>query len=66
MRDGVTGFIVDNLDDAVDKAQQINTIDRQRCRQEFEDRFSARRMAKDYLAAYHAIIDDPFEPRLVG
>jgi glycosyltransferase involved in cell wall biosynthesis len=50
--EGVTGFIVEALDDAVQAAERIATLDRARCRRAFEERFTASRMARDYLAVY--------------
>jgi glycosyltransferase involved in cell wall biosynthesis len=52
IEDGVTGFIVDNIEDAVAAAQRVHTIDRHACRASFERRFSATRMAADYLELY--------------
>jgi glycosyltransferase involved in cell wall biosynthesis len=50
--DGVTGFIVDNVDEAVKAVQRIPSLDRRACRQRFQERFTARRMCEQYLAAY--------------
>jgi glycosyltransferase involved in cell wall biosynthesis len=50
--DGVTGFIVDSVEEAVAKARPAAGLDRARCRRVFEERFSARRMAGDYLSVY--------------
>jgi glycosyltransferase involved in cell wall biosynthesis len=50
--DGVTGFIVENEDEAVAAVARIGELDRRRIRQVFETRFSARRMAEDYLKVY--------------
>jgi len=50
--DGVTGFIVEDVEQAADAAGRIGQIDRARCRQEFETRFTDRRMAQDYLKIY--------------
>ena len=52
IEDGVTGFIVDDLDQAVRAVQRVDRIDRARCRHVFEERFDAARMARDYLEAY--------------
>jgi glycosyltransferase involved in cell wall biosynthesis len=52
LEDGVTGFIVDGLEDAVAAARRIGRIDRRRCRELFEARFTATRMARDYLRVY--------------
>jgi glycosyltransferase involved in cell wall biosynthesis len=50
--DGVTGFIVEDVVSAVRAIARLDTIDRRRCRQEFERRFTSDRMAADYLALY--------------
>lgn len=64
---GETGFIVENLDQALTAVEKIDQISRQRCRQVFEERFSTRRMAKEYVEVYQAIIGAPaVQPRLVG
>jgi glycosyltransferase involved in cell wall biosynthesis len=49
---GRTGFIVDTLEDAIAAVQKVGSIDRRTCRAAFEERFTARRMAQDYLAIY--------------
>jgi glycosyltransferase involved in cell wall biosynthesis len=53
--DGVTGFVVDNVPQAVKKVEQLGSISRRRCRQVFEARFSASRMANDYVELYHEL-----------
>lgn len=52
MEDGVTGFVVDNQEQAIRAGQQIDTIDRYACRAVFERRFSSRAMAEHYLEVY--------------
>jgi glycosyltransferase involved in cell wall biosynthesis len=52
---GVTGFIVDNLDDAVAAAARCGQLDRRRIRARFEQRFSAERMAQDYRRVYELV-----------
>jgi glycosyltransferase involved in cell wall biosynthesis len=49
---GVTGWIVDSLDAAVDALGRIEAIRRDACRAAFERRFTAERMARDYVAVY--------------
>ena len=49
---GVTGYVVDSLDDAVAAAEKVGELDRRYCHLDFLERFSARRMASDYLALY--------------
>jgi glycosyltransferase involved in cell wall biosynthesis len=55
IEDGVTGFLVENDRTAAKALSRISAIDRRVCRQEFEKRFSSRRMAEDYLTIYHRI-----------
>jgi glycosyltransferase involved in cell wall biosynthesis len=52
---GLTGLIVHSMDEAVAAARTIGEIDRQGVRERFEERFSAARMARDYLAVYRAL-----------
>jgi glycosyltransferase involved in cell wall biosynthesis len=49
---GLTGFLVDNIDQAVTAIQAAQSLDRRRIRARFMARFSARRMAEDYVALY--------------
>ncbi|HEY3245576.1 MAG TPA: glycosyltransferase family 4 protein [Phycisphaerae bacterium] len=56
MHDGVTGFVVDSLEQSVAAVQRACKLDRARVRAEFEERFSVRRMADDYLALYQSLI----------
>lgn len=50
--DGVDGFIVIDQQEAIEAAHNIDAIDRRSCRATFERRFTAERMAADYLAVY--------------
>jgi glycosyltransferase involved in cell wall biosynthesis len=59
MEQGVTGFIVGDLEEAVRAVEQVPGLSRRRCRQVFERRFSATRMARDYLAIYRQLLDGP-------
>jgi len=49
---GVTGFIVDSERGAISAARRIERIDRRRCREAFEQRFTADLMARRYLDVY--------------
>lgn len=55
MEEGATGFIVQNLEDAVRAVELVPTLSRKRCREVFEERFVASRMAQDYLAVYQRL-----------
>ena len=51
---GVSGFVVDSIDDAVKAVQQAGSIDRAACRAEFMNRFTATKMARQYVKVYEA------------
>jgi glycosyltransferase involved in cell wall biosynthesis len=55
VEDGVTGFIVDSIDAAVAALERAARLDRARVRRRFEERFSAQRMARDYLSVYRML-----------
>lgn len=55
--DGHTGFVVSGVDEAVEAGGRIPELSRHRCRQVFEERFTAARMAGDYLDVYEALIN---------
>lgn len=52
---GVTGFLVDSLDEAVDAIRRVGEIDRAACRAAVVARFSVDRMADDYLDLYRRL-----------
>jgi glycosyltransferase involved in cell wall biosynthesis len=52
---GVTGAIVRDEDEAVAAVARVARLDRARIRRRFEERFSARRMARDYVALYREV-----------
>jgi glycosyltransferase involved in cell wall biosynthesis len=54
--DGLTGFVVDNVEDAVKAVQQAATLDRAACRAEFVKRFSVVTMARNYVKVYESIV----------
>jgi glycosyltransferase involved in cell wall biosynthesis len=61
MKDGVTGFIVEDVDGAVKAVEQIPTVSRQGCRRYFDEHFTSTRMALDYLAIYRKLIQEKGE-----
>ena len=67
MEEGHTGFIVEELEGAVEAARRIPKLSRKRCREVFEERFTVTRMANDYVRAYERLInrkrDEPLEAR---
>jgi glycosyltransferase involved in cell wall biosynthesis len=58
---GIDGFVVTNIDDAVTAAASTH-IDRRRCRETFEKRFSASKMASSYVDTYERVIAAPSMP----
>ncbi len=54
---GLTGFIVDNDDQAADAIIQAASLDRNRVRMRFEERFSSEAMARRYVALYEKLCD---------
>ena len=55
---GVTGFMVHSIEEAVVALERIQHFDRERCRQVFERRFSATRMANDYMKIYEKVLEN--------
>jgi glycosyltransferase involved in cell wall biosynthesis len=53
---GVTGFLVDSVDAAVDAIGRIGEIDRAACRAAVSERFSVDRMADRYLDLYRSLL----------
>jgi glycosyltransferase involved in cell wall biosynthesis len=54
--EGLTGFIVDNVEQAVNAVKRVEALNRAACREIFERRFSAFRMAGDYVAEYTRLL----------
>jgi len=54
--DGETGFLVENVSQAMAAVKRLPELSRQRCREVFEERFTATRMMRDYLAIYERVI----------
>ena len=60
---GVSGIIVDNLEEAVRALPRVIALDRRAVRRRFEERFTATRMAKDYLGVYRSLLKRSQEQR---
>jgi glycosyltransferase involved in cell wall biosynthesis len=59
---GVTGLIVDTMEEAVSTLPQVLALDRHAVRRRFEERFSVTRMAKNYLHVYRSLLRQPAMP----
>ncbi len=55
---GVTGLIVDDMDQAVKAVEEVGKLSRLTCRRTFEERFNVTRMAQDYLEIYARLIEE--------
>ena len=56
---GVTGAVVDTMEEAVMLLPQVLALDRRAVRRRFEQRFSSARMATDYVTLYRSLLDRP-------
>jgi glycosyltransferase involved in cell wall biosynthesis len=63
VEDGKTGFVVEDELSAISAVDRLADLDRAEIRKIFEVRFTARRMALDYLAAYRSLAEEA-EPRI--
>jgi glycosyltransferase involved in cell wall biosynthesis len=54
--EGITGFIVSTIDEATRALPHVLALDRRAVRRRFEERFSAARMARDYVRVYRALL----------
>jgi glycosyltransferase involved in cell wall biosynthesis len=52
---GLNGLIVDSIESAATALRSVDAIDRATCRATFEQRFTAERMARDYLGIYETL-----------
>ena len=55
--EGVTGFIVEDINGAIGAVDRLGHLSREKIRRRFEERFTARRMAQDYLSVYRSLTD---------
>ena len=57
IEDGLTGFIVEDINGAIGAIDRLGHLSREKIRWRFEERFTARRMAQDYLSVYRSLTD---------
>lgn len=57
MLDGVTGFVVDSLEEAVEAADEVSRLDRQACRDHFDEHFTVEQMADGYMSLYEKLVE---------
>lgn len=58
IEDGLTGFVCDSLAEMVSAVERVQFLDRRRCRQAFEERFTVERMVRDYLDVYEQMLSE--------
>lgn len=67
IEDGVTGFVVDDVEAAVQAVERVGALSRRACRRAFEIRYDTTRMTRDYLDVYRRLArgeDRPPRPML--
>lgn len=57
LQEGETGYLVQNVEEAVKAAQKINEFSRRQCRDIFEQRFTVKLMAENYLSVYRDLME---------
>jgi glycosyltransferase involved in cell wall biosynthesis len=57
LEDGLTGFLVDGVGQAVSAVDRLASLDRRRIRRRFEERFAVERMSAEYLDVYRRLVD---------
>jgi glycosyltransferase involved in cell wall biosynthesis len=57
IRHGETGYIVDDIEGAINAVASVTSINRSTCRADVEKRFSNSRMARDYVRVYQEILN---------
>ena len=63
---GVTGYIVSSIEQALAALHDAGKLDRAQVRRRFEERFSAARMAQDYLRVYRGLAKHAARARTAG
>lgn len=66
IEEGITGFIVESVDEAVDALKKATFLSRPMVRQRFEERFTAHQMAKNYVGIYEQLLGEHARPSRIG
>jgi glycosyltransferase involved in cell wall biosynthesis len=64
--EGVSGFVVDDVDGAVEAVRKLGILDRKAVRRRFEERFTVERMARDYVGVYRSLLEATPRPLRVA
>ncbi|MFO1247573.1 MAG: glycosyltransferase family 4 protein [Alphaproteobacteria bacterium] len=65
MEDGLTGYVVEDIDGAVAALAKLDKLYRPSIRSRFEERFSARAMAREYVKIYESLAAQGAAPEAV-
>jgi glycosyltransferase involved in cell wall biosynthesis len=57
--DGITGFVVEGESEAIQAIKRLGELDRRKVRSRFEERFTAKRMAIEYVTHYEVLASRP-------
>jgi glycosyltransferase involved in cell wall biosynthesis len=57
IEDGLTGFVVEGKEEAVAATHRLSALSRRDIRKRFEERFTARRMAREYVMVYRSLTE---------
>jgi glycosyltransferase involved in cell wall biosynthesis len=57
IKNGITGFVEDNIDDLIKRVEEIKYIDRKQCRLHVSENFTSAQMVKNYLSAYQKLLN---------
>jgi hypothetical protein len=66
IKDNISGFVVDSIEEAVMASRRAASLDRAKVRAEFERRFTVERMARDYVEIYPTLLSSRSRPVRVG
>ena len=66
IKDEVSGYIVPDMESAVDAVRKLDRLDRKKVRRHFEQHFTASRMAQDYLRIYERVASRKKAPLTVN
>jgi glycosyltransferase involved in cell wall biosynthesis len=64
VEDGVTGFVVNDVEAAAACVKRIPRLSRARCRESFVERFSVRRMCDEYVKIYERVAEEQTDREL--
>lgn len=66
IQDGISGYIVQDIEGALQAVKKLGQLDRKKIRKSFEQRFTASRMTQGYLKIYNRILSRKKAPRAVA